>query len=133
MKHISQICKSLTISGNQCKSPPQIGIEFCYFHNPANLQKRKTASSIGGKRGKIRTTTLKLDTVHIRSSQDVVNLLVETVNQVRGSEINPRIANAIGYLTGIILKAREQGEIEKRLSELESSLSQTEREISLCH
>ncbi|MFI5197042.1 MAG: hypothetical protein ACHQJD_00340 [Thermoanaerobaculia bacterium] len=38
---------------------------------------------------------------------------------MRRGEIDTRIANAVGYLAGICLKAFEQGEIEQRLAALE--------------
>ena len=46
-------------------------------------------------------------------------MLGETINQVRKGRVDPRIANAVGYLAGILLKGLEQGDTEKRLVELE--------------
>jgi hypothetical protein len=59
----------------------------------------------------------------------VVKLLGETINQVRRGVIDPRVANAVGYLANILLGATGQRELESRLAELESlvkSRSQTE-------
>jgi len=50
-------------------------------------------------------------------------LLAETINQVRRGEVDPRISNAVGYLAGILLKAKEKDEIEQRLARLESILA----------
>lgn len=69
----------------------------------------------------------------IKSAQDVVSLLSESVSQVRRGEIDPRIANAIGYLSGMILKAREQSELEERLNNLESALESSRREDKTWH
>ncbi|MFH1374362.1 MAG: hypothetical protein ABII79_11250 [bacterium] len=55
----------------------------------------------------------------VKKSEDVVKLLSVTINQVRRGEIDPRIANSVGYLSGIILRAREQGDIEERLTQIE--------------
>ena len=110
-----------------------MGLEYCFFHNPTNSVERQAASSKGGKRGRVATLPTQTPVLKVQSAQDVVILLSESINQVRRGEIDPRIANAVGYLSGLFLKAREQGEIEERLSELESSLRQTAREISPCH
>jgi hypothetical protein len=53
----------------------------------------------------------------------VTGLLAETINQVRRGEIDPRISNAVGYLAGILLKAKQQDELEQRLARLESVLA----------
>ena len=49
-------------------------------------------------------------------------LLADSINQVRRGQLDPRIANATGYLAGILLKALEQGHTEQRLSHLETIL-----------
>jgi len=56
----------------------------------------------------------------LASGADVISLLAETINQVRRGEVDPRISNAIGYLAGILLKARERAELEERVSRLET-------------
>jgi hypothetical protein len=58
--------------------------------------------------------------VKIGDCADVVRLLAETINQVRRGEIDPRVANAVGYLANILLAATGQGELESRIAELES-------------
>ena len=56
----------------------------------------------------------------LRSIQDVAILLSESINLVRRGQLDPRVANAIGYLSGILLKALEQGRTEERLKHLEA-------------
>lgn len=56
------------------------------------------------------------------SAESVVKLLSRTVNQTLRGEIDPKVANAVGYLSGVILRAREQGEIEERLAKIEEVL-----------
>jgi hypothetical protein len=57
---------------------------------------------------------------------DVANLLASSISQVRRGELDPRIANAVGYLSGILLKALEQGVVEERLQKVEAELGITE-------
>jgi hypothetical protein len=56
------------------------------------------------------------------SSREVAELLSDTINQVRRGELDPRIANTVGYLAGTLLKALEQGPVEERLARLEVAL-----------
>jgi len=58
--------------------------------------------------------------MRLGSIEDVATLLGKTINQVRKGQIDPRVSNAVGYLAGIMLKALGQGELEKRLVELEA-------------
>jgi len=60
--------------------------------------------------------------IEIKNTSDIVELLNETINQVRTGKIEVKIANAVGYLSGICLKALEQGDIEKRLEALEDKV-----------
>jgi len=63
----------------------------------------------------------------LRSLKEVSSLLSESINQVRRGEIDPRIANAVGYLSAILLKALEQGEVEERLSKVEAAMARDEQ------
>ena len=51
---------------------------------------------------------------------DVISPLGETINQVRRGDVDPRVSNAVGYLTNVLLKALEQGNLEERLNALEA-------------
>jgi hypothetical protein len=46
----------------------------------------------------------------------------ETINQVRLGKIDPKVANAVGYLASVHLKALEQGPVQERLARIEASL-----------
>lgn len=58
----------------------------------------------------------------IESASDTIRLVGETINQLRRREIDPKRATAIGYLTGVMLKALDFSELEERLARLESAL-----------
>ena len=60
--------------------------------------------------------------VNIEDCRDVVRLISETINQVRKGQVDPRIANAVGYLANVLVRAVEQGETERRLAEVEAIL-----------
>jgi hypothetical protein len=49
-------------------------------------------------------------------------MLEETINNVRQGRIDLRVSNAIGFLSGILLRALENGPLEERLNHLEAIL-----------
>jgi len=72
--------------------------------------------------GQNRMKTLAADApdVKVADCRDVVKLIGATINQVRKGELDPRVANAVGYLANVLIKAVEQSETERRLDELEA-------------
>jgi len=59
----------------------------------------------------------------LQTATEVVELLGETINQVRRGEIDLRVSNAIGYLSGILLSAIEKSSYEERLAALEAAVA----------
>jgi hypothetical protein len=100
------------------------GSAFCFFHNPETAAKRKTAQSAGGQGRQITVLPPSAPEAKLEKSQDAVRLLADTINQVRRGEIDPKVANAVGYLTGLLLKALHEAETERRVSALEAAVGQ---------
>ena len=119
LRHPSRQCKGTTADGTRCRANAMTGSEYCFFHDPSTAEEREAARQAGGRVGK--TTVLSPDTpdAPLSSMADVVRLLGETINQVRRGEIDPKVANAVGYLASALLRALEQGDIEKRLAQVE--------------
>ena len=61
----------------------------------------------------------------------MVTLLGTTINQVRRGQVEPRIANSVGYLSGILLKALDVDTLERRVSELELAIKNQPQSSSL--
>jgi hypothetical protein len=116
----SRSCKAATEDGQPCQAGVQAGSEFCFFHDPAKAAEREAAQRAGGSLGKAKVLPPDTQDVPLASTADAVRFLGLTINQVRRGEIDPRVANAIGYLSATLLRALEQGDIERRLAELES-------------
>lgn len=107
----------------RCKNYALTGDEFCFFHSPKKAKQRAEAQRKGGKKALAeKKRVLEDSNIQIKNTSDVVKLLNETINQVRTGEIEVKIANAVGYLSGICLKALEQGDMEKRLEALEDEV-----------
>jgi hypothetical protein len=112
-------CKFIKSGGKQCQGYALQGDQHCFWHseNVAEEEKRM-ARALGGKTHKIKVDT-PLDPLKIKDKKDVVVMLEDTINRVRSGEMELKIANCLGYLSGHILKALEQSDLEKRLEELE--------------
>ena len=114
-------------AGYQAAALP--GSPFCFFHDPAKAIARKKAQSAGGRENRMRTLPADAPDVKVQDGADVVRLLSDTINQVRRGEIDPRVANTVGYLSNIVLAATSQRELESRLAELESLLKNRRRSM----
>ena len=118
-------CRHIKSNRSRCRANARHGSIYCFFHDPESAIEREAARRNGGKERSRRAAVLPADTPDRRldSASDVTVLLAETINQVLRGEVDPRISNAVGYLAGILLKAKEKDEIEQRLARLESILA----------
>jgi hypothetical protein len=113
-------CAAAKGDGTACGAAALPGSQFCFFHDPAKAAARRQAQSAGGSANKMATLPADAPDVKVEDGADVVKLLGATINQVRRGEIDPRVANAVGYLSNIVLTATGQRELESRIAELES-------------
>jgi hypothetical protein len=125
LKAIKRPCQAKTADGTICQAAALAGSDFCFFHDPDRATERREANAAGGRQGKMKTLDADAPDVRVESSQDVVRLLSDTINQVRTGQLDPRVANAIGYLANILIRAAEQGNIEKRIEDLEAAVRRT--------
>lgn len=97
------------------------GVKYCFTHNPETKTKKELAILRGGIAPKPRKEEKPLPPISVRSIEDVLVLIEDTINRVRTEPITHQKANCIGYLANISLKALEVGEIDEKL-ELVNSL-----------
>ena len=112
-------CQAKTADGSGCQAAALPSSDFCFFHDPDRADDRRQANAAGGRNGKMKTLDGAPD-VKVESCQDVVRLISDTINQVRRGELDPRVANAIGYLANVLIKAADQGDHEQRIKDLEA-------------
>ena len=115
-------CKFIKSNGKQCNANAMRNSELCFTHNPETKEAKKEAVVRGGKSPKKNYNPLL--PVKIEDSSGVVKLLVKTINEVRTGEIDLRVANCLGYLSGHLIKAMEVSDIEKRVEEIEKQLEE---------
>jgi hypothetical protein len=56
--------------------------------------------------------------------KDVSAFLADSINQLRRGQLDPRVANGVGYLSSVLLRALEQGPLEERLAKIEAALAE---------
>src|SRR5512133_1013146 len=97
---------------------------MCIFHDPTRAADGRRARRMGGINRSRTAAVLPADAPDnpLRSTQDVSSLLGESINHVRKGQLDPRIANAVGYLASILLGALQQGPLEERLARIEAAL-----------
>jgi len=117
-----QTCKATTNAGKPCAAPA-VENGLCYFHAHPEL-----ARNLGRRGGRMnrrfREPPEGLPERPLKSVRDVTELLAETINHLRAGKLDPRVANAVGYLATAMLKALHEGDIEARLRAIEQVLLQ---------
>jgi len=121
-------CSFRKESGARCGANAQLGKTLCVFHDPVRADEGHRARRNGGINRSRAAVVLPAETPDnpLRNTQDVATLLAESINQVRRGQLDPRTANTIGFLAGVLLKTLEQGSIAERLAHLEAILGRGE-------
>ena len=124
MEKMEYKCKSRKKDGRRCGADAQSGKTMCIFHDPTRAAEGRRARRMGGINRSRTAAVLPADAPDnpLRSTQDVSSLLGESINHVRKGQLDPRIANAVGYLASILLGALQQGPLEERLARIEAAL-----------
>ena len=110
-------CPALKRNGARCSGSVPEGKYHCWFHDPANADKRRRAASKGGKGNRSKV------------SKDLHRLLEDLTERVVAGDLAPYPASVAGQLVGVRLrlleygrKIKEQDEVEARLEEIEAVL-----------
>jgi len=121
----SRGCEYVKPDGLQCKANAMVGSGYCYFHHPLKVEERAVARRAGGIERSRQAAVLPLDTPDrsLATAGDVVALLAATVNDVLRGQLDPKVANAVGYLSGLLLKAQERSDLEVRVAALEALIT----------
>lgn len=107
------------INGKQCGANAMRDNHFCYHHNPKITPEEKLNSQTKGGKNRRQKVDKPLSQTKIKNAVDITALLSDTINRVRTGEMDCRVANTIGYLSNVSLKAYETSGLEERLKKLE--------------
>ena len=104
-------CQQMKRDGERCRANPLTGSRYCVFHDPQKTEERAAARRAGGVARSHKAVVLPPHTPDrpIEDAADVVDLMSATINQVIRGELDPRIANSVGFLASVALKALELG------------------------
>lgn len=95
--------------------------DYCRSHDPESAEARRQASAKGGRaRGAVVVLPPDATPVKLEKPEHVGLLIAETINQVRVGKIDVKVANTIGFLAGIWLKALELTQVADRIEGLEA-------------
>lgn len=100
------------------------GKTFCFSHDPSAETKRAKLETVT-KGGLVRQVVVDtpLQKIEITAPQDVATLLIRIIGEVRDGTIDPKIAGTLGYLTTCLLKAYEISELNGKVEELKTIIS----------
>lgn len=107
-------CQFTKPNGEQCDANAMIDSQFCFSHNPETAEDKKSAVLKGGLAPKPRKEAEPLEPIKMRSADDILALIEDTVNRIRTEPITRQKANSIGYLINIALKALEVWKAEAK-------------------
>lgn len=121
-------CRFKKNDGSQCEAQAIKGGNLCFSHDPLKADEKHEAVVKGGLSSK--KNTLDLPSVKVKTVADVVNLLEDTVNRVRSGEMEIKVANCFGFLSGHLIKAIELSNLEKRIQFIEETLLENKRQLN---
>jgi hypothetical protein len=124
LEAMTKKCRFRKKNGNECGADTQSGKNVCVFHDPTRAAQGRRARRKGGINRSQPATVLPPETLDrpLDDSKDVATLLADSINRVRCGQLDVRIANTVGYLSTVLLRALEGGPLEERLSRLEIAL-----------
>jgi hypothetical protein len=103
------------------------GQKHCALH--AEPGRSAELGSRGGRRRAIYNPDNLKDFAAPKTAADLRDLLAESIIEIRSGKLDPRVANALGYLGASYLRALEVADIESRLDALEASQRGEQRVI----
>lgn len=119
-------CKFIKSDKTRCNAEAIKQDDYCFWHSEKTREKRGKAVIEGGLSPK--RNYGREDEIKIAKASDVLQLIEQTINDLRRNKTSTRIANATGYLAGIALKVIELNPNENVTETDNSSLGNKEFE-----
>ena len=112
---MASTCQYRKKDGSRCRANAQATNGLCVFHDPEKAADGHRARRAGGISRSRVAAVLPPDTPEhrLRNTQDVSNLLADSINQVLRGQLDPKVANSVGYLASVMLRSLEQGHTEE--------------------
>ncbi len=122
-------CNHIREDGEVCQAQAITNDEYCFAHSqvPEIVEKRQAAKVLGGQNGRKAVYQPASEEVKVKSSTQVLQLLEQTINDVRMNRIAVNQANCVGYLCNVMAKVFEQEMLETRIAILERTVTVTQQ------
>lgn len=112
-------CQALRRDGSRCPVAALEGQNYCIFHSPlVTAETRKELRSHGGR---IKTWEKAAGAVGL-STEDVLSLIQETIENLRGMPQDARTANAMLAAARLVLDVIDYSTMGEKAAELEELL-----------
>lgn len=124
-------CKAIRKDGSPCRGLALGDSDYCAFHAPEKAASFHNGRVKGGKTGKLATLARvkpwrgvdgDVDVLKGVAPAELVNLLADTIDDVRTGTVAPQVANSVGYLAGVMTKILQYEALEERLAAIEEAL-----------
>jgi hypothetical protein len=122
-------CTSITRGGQRCKGVAIEASGLCYSHSPSHADARKRAARKGGQRGGRGRPTTELASIKDRLERLAEDVLAGRIDR-SDAAVAGQLLNYALRAVSVGLKAREQEELEARLTEIEEALEKQRGGIS---
>lgn len=119
-------CQFTKINGKRCRAPAITGSKFCFFHDPSQAARRKEAQTSGGlasSRARSGAEWEPVEPLALATIEDIVKLMTEQLNELRGLEPSPAKGRSIFYGISLLIRLYEVLVLERRLTEIEAFLN----------
>jgi hypothetical protein len=121
---VSQAVCSATCKDNRPCRAPALADGLCFVHSPLTAEARDRCRRENGRARMRRLAVLPdAEDVTFAGTQDVLRLLGQTASQVRRGELDCRVGNCLAYIAATALRAIVEGDLERRLAEVEALLA----------
>jgi hypothetical protein len=121
-------CEKKKRDGSRCGACALTGKKYCALHSEPGR-----ASILGSKGGR-RRTVHNLDGLKPfqppKSAADLRDLLAQSIIEIRTGRMDPKMANALGYIGASYLRALEVADVESRLEKMELQINYATQTIS---
>ena len=112
-------CSYISKIGSRCQADPEPGKSYCFFHDPEQKKKQAAARQQNEEARSPETEIALPPDPPVMPPQNVsyvTALMVETIDQLRGGEIDLPTAKAIGHLATILLRAQKEDTLYEHLA-----------------
>jgi hypothetical protein len=115
-------CRAKNRKGGQCGAAPIKGSAFCVMHS-GRAQELGRLGGCTSRRHSHDLTPLPTP----KSVGDLLNIVLESVTELRDDRLDPKTASAMAALANIAAKLFEMHTLEKRIAAIEERDRQTQR------